>query len=86
CYKSSTITNNKVIFDQFCLSDYENVQRPISRYSGRSFSEQSYQMVTSKRLFTNRLMAKFNMKGKVKKRKLPLETTKTFESCSHEMG
>lgn len=36
-----TITNNKVIFDKFCLSDYEIDQTPISRYSGRSFSEQS---------------------------------------------
>ncbi len=37
----STITNNKVIFDKFCLSDYETDQTPISRYSGRCFSEQS---------------------------------------------
>ncbi len=37
----STITNNKVIFDKFCLSDYEIDQTPISKYSGRSFSEQS---------------------------------------------
>lgn len=37
----STITNNKVIFDTICLSDYETDQTPVSRYSGRSFSEQS---------------------------------------------
>ncbi len=37
----STIMNNKIIFDSFCLSDYEIDQTPISRYSGRSFSEQS---------------------------------------------
>ncbi|KAK7138967.1 hypothetical protein R3I94_000805 [Phoxinus phoxinus] len=31
-------------------------------------------------LFTNRLMSSFNMKGKGKKQKLPLESTKTFEA------
>ncbi|KAF4118169.1 hypothetical protein G5714_000220 [Onychostoma macrolepis] len=34
------------------------------------------------RLFTNRLMAKFNMKGKGKQQKLPLETTKTYEAIN----
>ncbi|XP_044038325.1 solute carrier family 41 member 1-like isoform X1 [Siniperca chuatsi] len=71
----------------------ESVQRPISRCSGRSFSQQSDRSSESSRagsqretdlrfpmptLFTNQLMAKFNMKGK--KKKLPLETTTTYKA------
>ncbi|XP_056601259.1 serine/threonine-protein kinase fray2-like isoform X3 [Triplophysa dalaica] len=57
---------------------FESLVLQLARIGGKDVRDCVHKILD--RLFTNRLMAKFNMKGKGKKQKLPLETTTTFEA------
>ncbi|KAJ7992789.1 hypothetical protein DPEC_G00282340 [Dallia pectoralis] len=60
------------------MQAFESLVLQLSRIGGKDVRDCVHKILD--RLFTNRLMAKFNMKGKGKKQKLPLEATKTFEA------
>ncbi|KAJ8007733.1 hypothetical protein DPEC_G00097270 [Dallia pectoralis] len=60
------------------MQAFESLVLQLSRIGGKDVRDCGHKILD--RLFTNRLMAKFNMKGKGKKQKLPLEATKTFEA------
>ncbi|KAF1377970.1 hypothetical protein PFLUV_G00206340, partial [Perca fluviatilis] len=57
---------------------FESLVLQLARIGGKDVRDCVHKILD--RLFTNRLMAKFNMKGKGKKQKLPLEKTTTFEA------
>ncbi|KAI7806095.1 uncharacterized protein LOC130559005 isoform X2 [Triplophysa rosa] len=57
---------------------FESLVLKLARIGGKDVRDCVHKIFD--RLFTNRLMAKFNMKGKGKRQKQPLETTKTFEA------
>ncbi|KAL1268440.1 hypothetical protein QQF64_033803, partial [Cirrhinus molitorella] len=59
---------------------FESVVSQIARIGGRDVRDCVHKILD--RLFTNRLMANFNMKGKGRKQKLALEKTKTFEAIN----
>ncbi|XP_052439604.1 uncharacterized protein LOC127978758 [Carassius gibelio] len=59
---------------------FESLVLQLARIGGKDVRDCVHRILD--RLFTNRLMAKFNMKGKGKKQKLPLEMTKTYEAIN----
>ncbi|KAF4109299.1 uncharacterized protein LOC131546498 isoform X2 [Onychostoma macrolepis] len=59
---------------------FDSLVLQLARIGGKDVRDCVHKILD--RLFTNRLMAKFNMKGKGKQQKLPLETTKTYEAIN----
>ncbi|XP_049335990.1 uncharacterized protein LOC103026496 isoform X1 [Astyanax mexicanus] len=67
--------------EEECLKDkptFESLVLQLARIGGKNVRDCVHKILD--RLFTNQLMAKFNMKGKGKKHKLPLETTNIYEA------